>query len=97
MALGVAVLKMDSILSKCVCVVVEESYSDRKQKDGPEDIERLFACATVWYSTDVIYFRNCCRDVSVYCALCTSNVEVMPGPEWEVCIASFQTSHSGPL
>ena len=55
-----AVLKMDSILSKCVCVVVEESYSDRKQKDGPEDIERLFACATVRYSTDVV-MASCVR------------------------------------
>ena len=41
-------------LSKCVCVV-EESYSDRKQKDGP-DVERL--CCSLCYSTDVIFFRK---------------------------------------
>ena len=55
------------------CLSVYVSWKgDRMQKDGPEDVEGCFcvvACATVRYSTDVICFRNCCRDVMVYCAL----------------------------
>ena len=72
--LGVAVLKngFQEVLQRYVSW--KRAIAIESRRMGQKILKGCFcvvACATVQYSTDVICFRNCCRDVMscVYCAL----------------------------